>query len=72
MFVFRLEQIDVETDGKCVYDFGGGRYLLLAVPLGCYRECMKPRSGKWQTVTVSAADFRKYAVPVEDIIKVNR
>ena len=68
VFVFRLEQIDVETDGRCVYDFGDQRFLLLAVPLGWYRACMKPRSPKWQTVSVPAEDFRRYAVPVRDII----
>ena len=68
VFVFRLEQIDVETDGLCVYDFGGERFLLLAVPLERYRACMKPRSPKWRTVSVPAQDFRQYAVPVRDII----
>lgn len=68
VFVFALEQIDVETDGQPVYDFDGRRFLLLAVPLEHYRAYMKQRSPKWQTVTLSAADFRRYAVPVEKII----
>jgi hypothetical protein len=67
VFVFALEQIDIETDGQAVYDFGGGRYLLLAVTLQDYRACMKPRSPRWQTVTVAAGDFRKHAVPVRDV-----
>ena len=70
VFVFRLEQIDVETDGLCVYDFDGKRFLLLAVPLEAYRACMKPRSPKWQTVTLAAEDFREYAVPVEQMLNV--
>lgn len=67
VFVFTLEQIDIETDGQAVYDFDGGRYLSLAVSLEHYRACMKPRSSRWQTVTVSAEDFRRYAVPIRDI-----
>ena len=67
VFVFRLEQIDIETDDKCVYDFGGQRFLLLAVPLERYRDCMKPRSGKWQTVAMDAEDFREHVIPAEDI-----
>lgn len=69
VFVFRLKQIDVETDGWCVYDYGGERFLLLVVPLGRYRACMKPRSPKWQTVMVGAEDFRRYAVPIEEILR---
>ncbi|MBC8378151.1 MAG: HYExAFE family protein [Planctomycetes bacterium] len=67
VFVFRLEQIDVETDGQAVYDFENDRFLLLSVPLERYRACMKQRSPKWQTVTVSAEDFRRYAMPVRDV-----
>ncbi|MBL7214676.1 MAG: HYExAFE family protein [Phycisphaerae bacterium] len=69
VFVFALEQIDVETDGQAVYDFGDRRFLLLAMPLAHYRACMKPRSPKWQTVTVPAEDFRRYAVPIEETLK---
>lgn len=67
VFVFALEQIDIETDGQAVYDFGDGRYLLLAVGLQDYRNSMKPRSPRWRTVTVGADDFRNYAVPVRDV-----
>jgi hypothetical protein len=69
VFIFRLEQIDVETDGRPVYDCGGERFLMLAVPLERYRDRMKLRSPKWKTVTLAAADFRRRAVPVEDILK---
>lgn len=67
VFVFGLEQIDIETDGQAIYDFDNKRFLMLAVPLEPYRACMKPRSPKWQTVTMPAEDFRKYAVPVHDV-----
>ena len=68
VFVFCLEQIDIETDGHPVYDFDNRRFLLLAVPLEHYRACMKQRSPRWQTVTVSAEDFRQYAVPIKEIL----
>ena len=69
VFAFAFEQIDVETDGRPVYDFDDRRFLLLAAPLGKYKAAMKPRSEKWQTVTVAAADFRQIAVPVREIIE---
>ena len=68
VFVFAVEQIDVETDGQPVYDFDGRRFLLLAVPLEHYHACMKQRSPKWQTVTLSAENFRRYAIPVEQTL----
>ena len=68
VFAFAFEQIDVETDGHAVYDFGGERFLLLAAGLPGYQKHMKPRSGKWQTVSVSADNFRRIAVPVTEII----
>ena len=69
VFVFVFEQIDVETDGRAVYDFAGQRFLMLAVSLDRYRADMKPRSEKWQTVSVAADDFRQIAMPVEEIIE---
>lgn len=69
VFAFVFEQIDVETDGRPVYDFDDRRFLLLATPLEKYKAAMKPRSEKWQTVTVSAADFRRIAAPVKEIIE---
>jgi hypothetical protein len=71
VFIFRLEKVDVELDGLAAYHFDHERFLLLAIPLEQYRECMKPRSPKWQTVTAPADDFRRWAAPAEKLIKNN-
>lgn len=67
VFVYRLEQIDVESDGWPLYDFGGERFLMLFIELEHYRKAMKCRSPKWQTVNVTAGDFRNYAKPIDFI-----
>lgn len=65
VFVFRLEQVDVDSDGMLIYEFGGERYVMLYIELEHYRRHIKCRSPKWQTVMPAAADFRQYAKPVE-------
>jgi len=65
VFVFRMEQVDIESDGQVLYEFAGERYLMLSAALTDYRRGMKPRSTRWQTVTVSAEDFRRIARPFE-------
>ncbi|MHC4386144.1 MAG: HYExAFE family protein [Planctomycetota bacterium] len=68
VFVFQFANIDVETDGWPVYDWGDKRFLLLAIPLEHYRDCMKVRSPKWQTVTLLAEDFRRWTMPVNNVV----
>ena len=69
VFVFQFANIDVETDGWPVYDWGDKRLVLLAIPLEHYRDCMKVRSPKWQTVVLPAEDFRRHAIPMNELIK---
>jgi len=68
VFAFRFANIDVETDGWDVYDYNGRRFLFLAIPLEKYAEAMKIRSPKWQTVTLPAEDFRRWATSLYDIL----
>jgi hypothetical protein len=72
VFAFRFENIDIETDGLPVYDYSGERFVFLAIPLKKYVDTMKIRSPKWQTVVLSAEDFRQCAVPVSDILSPER
>lgn len=67
VFVFRLEQVDVESDGLPIYEFGGRRFLMLFIELEHYRQSMKCRSPKWQTVVPAAEDFRRFAHPIDDL-----
>jgi hypothetical protein len=69
VFAYRLTQMDVETDGLPVFEFEGARYVFLMVRLGDYRQAMKQRSPRWQTVYLAAADFRRLAAPIENWIE---
>lgn len=68
IFAYEFANVDVETDGREVYDFENSRYMFYAVRLGDYRQFMKQRSPKWQTVTLPAAKFKKFAIPVRELL----
>jgi len=68
VFAYRIENIDVDFDGRDVFDFDGGRYVFFAVKLDDYRRFMKRRSPKWQTVTLPADKFRQYAVQMQELL----
>ncbi|HOK96884.1 MAG TPA: HYExAFE family protein [Anaerohalosphaeraceae bacterium] len=68
VFVFQLKQIDIETDGWPIYDCLERRFLLVAISVHAYLRQMKPRSGRWNTVTLPAADFRRHAVPAGKLL----
>ncbi|MHC5083412.1 MAG: HYExAFE family protein [Planctomycetota bacterium] len=69
VFLFRFANVEVETDGWEIYEAGDDQFLILAIDVEKYQQCMKSRSPKWKTVTMAAEDFRQYAKPVKEIIK---
>lgn len=68
VFTYRVENIDVDFDGRDVYDFDNSRYTFFAVKLDDYRLFMKVRSPKWQTVTLPADKFRRCAVQISELL----
>ncbi|HPS55110.1 MAG TPA: HYExAFE family protein [Sedimentisphaerales bacterium] len=69
IFAYEVENVDVDFDGREVYEYKGKRYLFFCIELDKYKKNMKVRSPKWKTVTLSAADFRNYAVEMKDFFK---
>jgi hypothetical protein len=67
VFAYKIENIDVDFDGREVYDFDANRYMFFAVKVDDYREFMKQRSTKWQTVILPADKFRQCAVPLRQL-----
>ncbi len=49
-----------------MFEFDDRWYLLLAVDLEAYRQHMRQRSPKWETVSLKADDFRTLARPVSE------
>ncbi len=72
VFAYRIEKPAVDEDGLRVYDDGGRRYVFLAVGLADYRRCMRRRSPRWKTVSLSAGDFRSVSFPAERIWTLKR
>lgn len=69
VFVFRLEQPDVDCDGLEIFEQDGSRYVFFAVEADVYRSLARQRSPKWKTVTLKAEDFRRCAVPLGDYLE---
>jgi len=67
VFAYKIENIDVDFDGREVYDFDANRYVFFAVKLDDYRAFMKRRSPKWQTVTLPADKFRQCAIELRQL-----
>ena len=67
VFAYKIKNVDVDFDGRDVYEYTGRRYLFFAVRLDDYRRLMVRRSPKWRTVTLPAQDFRRCAVQVQQL-----
>ena len=48
-----------------MFEFRDRWYLLIGVDLAEYRDHMRRRSAKWETVALAAEDFRSLARPIE-------
>lgn len=68
VFVYALDMLDVESDGREIYDFHDERYVFFAVRLDDYRLHMTLRSPKWRTVNLPAKAFRNCAVSLEELL----
>ena len=68
VFAYKMAKIDVDFDGRDVFDFGEKKYLFFCITLEDYRRFMKRRSPKWQTVTLPADKFRQCAKPLSEFL----
>jgi hypothetical protein len=48
-----------------MFEFRERWYLLMGIDLGEYRNAMRRRSAKWETVALPAGEFRSLARPIE-------
>jgi len=68
IFAYRVENIDVDFDGREIYQFKDRTYIFFCIRLDDYRTFMTVRSPKWQTVTLPADKFRRCAVQMQKIL----
>lgn len=60
VFAYRVIQADVDFDGHEALTVGPDRYVFFCLRLEDYARRMRDRSRKWRTVTLAAADFRRF------------
>lgn len=68
VFAYKIDNIDVDFDGRDTYDVDGSTYIFFAVKLDDYQKYMKRRSPKWETVTLPAENFRQCAVQMQNLL----
>jgi hypothetical protein len=66
-FIYEMINIDIELDGRSVFEHDGRRYFGLLTSVEDYQQRMRQRSVKWQTVMLGAEDFRQKSQPLERI-----
>jgi hypothetical protein len=68
IFAYNIKKVDVDFDGRIVYNFKGKSYIFFCVKLSDYIRYMKLRSPKWKTVTLPAENFRSCAVQLQNLL----
>ncbi len=68
VFAYKIENIDVDYDGREAFHFEANRYVFFCIRLDDYRQFMKQRSPKWQTVTLPADKFRECVAEIKDFL----
>jgi len=68
VFAYGAENIDVDFDGRPVYEFDENRFIFFCIKLDDYRSFMKRRSPKWQTVTLPADKFRQCVLEINEFL----
>jgi len=68
VFVYDLENIDVDTDGREVFEFNNKRYVFIAVRLEDYKKGASLRSRKWQTVHLNAEFYKNCALNLNELV----
>ncbi len=68
VFAYCIRNIEVDFDGREIFDFDSNRYIFFALKLTDYKTHMKLRSPKWKTITLPADKFRKHAVQMQELL----
>ncbi|MFC1781402.1 HYExAFE family protein [Planctomycetota bacterium] len=69
VFAYKIENIDVDFEGREIFEYDENRYLFLCINLEDYCRFMKSRSPKWKTVTLNADKFRQTARQLSDLFR---
>ncbi len=67
IFAYKIENVDVDFDGREVYEFNENNYIFFCIKLDDYEKFMKLRSPKWKTVSLPADKFRQCAIQMQNL-----
>ncbi|MHC4758212.1 MAG: HYExAFE family protein [Planctomycetota bacterium] len=68
VFAYCIKKLDVDFDGREVFEYNSKKYIFFALKLDDYQKHMKLRSPRWETVTLPADKFRKYAIQMQKLL----
>ena len=68
VFAYDLANIDVETDGREIFEYRGKRYVFTAVRLVDYLQGATVRSIKWKTLHLSAEYYKQCVINIDELI----
>lgn len=68
VFAYELKNIDVDADGREIYEYLDGRYVFVAVRLSDYQKGAANRSKKWKTVHLSAEFYKNCVIDADELI----
>lgn len=68
VFAYEFDNVDVERDGIDVFSFDNREYVFFMAAVGDYCQHMRSRSIKWNTVSLSAKDFREILTPIGSLL----
>lgn len=69
VFAYHLgSSVELPNGTPDLWEWAGERYLLRAIDARAYRQSMRTRSPKWDTVSLPVAEFRSLVRPLSDFV----
>ena len=68
VFAYEIVQDKAPLPQERLFSFQERLYAFVAVPAETYQAYKKPLSPAWKTITMSAADFKARAVPLDELL----
>ena len=68
VFVYLITGDLAPLEQSRLFSFRDQLFAFIAVPLSTYRTHCRPRSTRWQTVSMPVNDFRQHAIPLDEML----
>lgn len=68
LFAYEIMEERYRNQHETLWSFRGREYAFYGVWVDDYVTAMRVRSSRWETVTLPAADFRRFRTPLADLL----